>query len=83
MRTNWKFKKMWELTSGAYFYGVNKKKLKKNSNLDIMFYGFPKEKKHIWANSRKDGLVHLRYNIAYLIIILFLSLLTILNQTQY
>jgi len=29
MRTNWKFKKMWELTSGAYFYGVNKKKLKK------------------------------------------------------
>jgi hypothetical protein len=34
-----------------------------------MFYGFPKEKKHIWANSRKGGLVHSGHNIAYPIIL--------------
>jgi hypothetical protein len=51
---------MWELTSGANFYGINKKILRKNSNLEIMSYGFLKEQKHIWANSRKDGLVHSR-----------------------
>jgi hypothetical protein len=33
--------------------------------LEIIFFGFPKEKILIWANSRKDGLDHLRYNIAY------------------
>jgi hypothetical protein len=53
---------MWELTSGAYFYGVNKKILI-SSNLEIMSYGFLEEKKHIWANSRKDGLVYSMYNI--------------------
>ncbi len=30
-----------------------------------MFFGFPREKIHIWANSRKDGLEHSRYNNAY------------------
>jgi hypothetical protein len=55
--------------------------LRKSSNLEIMFYGFPKEKKHIWANSRKGGLVHLGYNITHPIILFFLFLLTILNQT--
>jgi hypothetical protein len=35
--------------------------------LVIMFYGFPKGKKHIWANSKKDGLVHSRCNNAYLL----------------
>jgi hypothetical protein len=74
---------MWEPTNGAYFYGVNRKILKRSSNLEIMSYGFPKEKKHIWANSRKDGLVHSGYNIAYPIILFFLFMLTILNQTQY
>jgi hypothetical protein len=53
--------------------GVNKKKIEKKSNLEILCYGFPKEKKHIWENSRKDDLVHSWYNIAYLIILLFLS----------
>jgi hypothetical protein len=62
---------MWEPTNGAYFYGVNRKILKRSSNLEIMSYGFPKEKKHIWANSRKDGLVHSGYNIAYPIILFF------------
>jgi hypothetical protein len=70
-------------TSGADFCGINRKILRRSSNLEIMFYGFPKEKKHIWENLRKDGLVHLGNNIAYLIILFFLFLLTILNQTQY
>jgi hypothetical protein len=74
---------MWELTNGANFYGINRKILKRSSNLEIMSYGFPKEKKHIWANSRKDGLVHSRYIIMYPIILFFLFLSTILNQTQY
>jgi hypothetical protein len=58
---------MWEPTNGTYLCGVNKKILKKSYNLEIMFYGFPREKKHIWANSRKDGLVHSRYNIVILV----------------
>jgi hypothetical protein len=82
MKRDWKLRIMWEPTNVANFCGVNRKILKRNSNLEIMSYGFTKEKKHIWENSRKDVLVHLRYNIAYPIIF-FLFLLTILNQTQY
>jgi hypothetical protein len=41
---------MWKPTNGIDFYGVNKKILRKSFNLEIMFYGFPREKKHIWAN---------------------------------
>jgi hypothetical protein len=49
---------MWESpTSAANFYGINKKIMRKSSNLEIMFYGFLREKKHIW-DSKKDGLVH-------------------------
>jgi len=58
-RTDWKLITMWEPISGAIFCGINRKILRKSSNLEIMFSGFPREKKHIWANSRKDGLVHL------------------------
>jgi hypothetical protein len=47
---------MWGPTNGANFSGINKKILRRSSNLEIMFYGFPKEKKHK-ANSRKDGLL--------------------------
>ncbi len=83
MTTNWKLKTMWEPTNGVDFYGVNKKNIEKSSNLGNLFYGFPREKKHILANSRKDGLVHSKYNISYPIILSFLFLLTILNQTQY
>jgi hypothetical protein len=83
MTTNWKLKTMWEPTSGVDFYGINNKILRRSSNLEILFYGFPREKKHILANSKKDGLVHSRYNIFYPIILFFLFLLTILNQTQY
>jgi hypothetical protein len=56
---------------------------KRSFNLEIMLCGFPREKRHTWASSRKDGLVYLGYNIAYPIILFFLFLLTILNQTQY
>jgi hypothetical protein len=74
---------MWELTNIANFHGIDKKTLRRSSNLEIMSYGFPKEKNNIWANSRKYGLVHLRYNIASPIILFLLFLLIILNQTQY
>jgi hypothetical protein len=37
---------MWEPTSGIDLCGVNRKILR-NSNLENLFYGFPKEKKHI------------------------------------
>jgi hypothetical protein len=54
------------------FLWNQQKNIEKKSNLEIIFYGFPREKKYIWANSRKDGLVHSRYNIVYLIIMFFL-----------
>jgi hypothetical protein len=38
---------MWEPTSEGDLYGINKKILRRSSNLEIMSYGFPKEKKHI------------------------------------
>jgi hypothetical protein len=44
---------MWEPTNGAIFCGINKKILKRSSNLEIMSYSFSKEKKHIYADSRK------------------------------
>jgi hypothetical protein len=41
----------------------------------MMFYGFPREKIHTWANSRKNGLVHSGYNIAYpIILFIFVSI---------
>jgi hypothetical protein len=47
---------MWEPpTSGANFYGVNKKILRKSSNLEIMFYGFLREKKHVGFKKRWFG----------------------------
>jgi len=63
---------MCEPTNGVNLFGIIRKTLKKNSNLEIMFYGFPREKRHIWVDSKKDGLVHSRYIIAYPIILLFL-----------
>ncbi len=74
---------MLEQTNGTNFSGIDKKTQRRNSNLEIMFCGFPREKKHIWASLRKDGLIHSGYSIAYPIILIFLFLLTILNQTQY
>jgi hypothetical protein len=73
---------MWEPTSGTNLCGVNKK-TQRSFNLEIMFYGFPMHKKHTWENSRKNGLVHSGYNIAYPIILLFLFVSTNLNQIQY
>jgi hypothetical protein len=73
---------MLEQTNAPNFCGVNRNTLRKSSNLEFMFRGFPRVKKHTWANLRKDGLTHSGYNIAYLIT-LFLFMLTMLNQTQY
>jgi hypothetical protein len=50
---------MLEKTNGTNLCGVNKNTLKISSNLDIIFYGFLREKRYILANSRKDGLAHL------------------------
>jgi hypothetical protein len=44
---------MWEPTNGAYLFGINIKTLKRSSNLEVMFYGFLREKKHIWVNLKK------------------------------
>jgi hypothetical protein len=55
---------MFKKTNARNFCGVNRNTQKRNSNLEIMLCGFPKEKNHIWANLRKDGLVHSGYNIA-------------------
>jgi hypothetical protein len=63
---------MGEPTSGIDFYGANKKTQKRSFNLEIMFYGFPREKRHIWVNSRKDGLVHTWYIFTYPIILFLL-----------
>jgi hypothetical protein len=54
---------MLEQISGIDFCGVKRNTQIKNSNLAILFCGFVREKKHTWVNSRKDGLVHSRYNI--------------------
>jgi hypothetical protein len=73
---------MLEQTSGVDLYGVNKNTHIRSSNLEIMFCGLPRDRRHIWNNLRKDGLAHLGYNIAYQITLFFLFMLTILNQTQ-
>jgi len=74
---------MLEQTNGVDFCGINKNTQIKSSNLAIMFCGFLREKKHTRVNSKKYGLVHSRYNITYPIMLLFLFMLQILNQTQY
>jgi hypothetical protein len=48
MIIDWKLKIMWEPTNGADFCGINGKTQKRSSNLEIMFYVFPKgEKMHL------------------------------------
>jgi hypothetical protein len=61
------------------FLWSEQKNTKKKFQFGNYVLWFPKGKKHIWANSRKNGLVHSGYNIVYLIILFFLLLLTILN----
>jgi hypothetical protein len=41
---------MLEQTSGIDFYGVNIKTQRRSSNSEIMFCGFPRDKRHIWAS---------------------------------
>jgi hypothetical protein len=59
-KIDWKFRIMWEPTNGAYLCGVNKKNIEKKFQFGNYVLWFPKGKKHIWENSRKDGLVHSR-----------------------
>ncbi len=47
MRTNWKLITMSKPTSGTNFCGVNRKILRRNSNLEIISYGVTKEKNHV------------------------------------
>ncbi len=54
-------------TSGIDFCGVKRNTQMRSSNLVIMFCGFLKEKKCSRVNSRKDGLVHSRYTIVFLV----------------
>jgi hypothetical protein len=74
---------MLEKTSGTNFNGINKNAWRIVPIWRLCFCGFPREKIHVWANLRKDGLAHSGYSNAYPITLLFLFLLTILNQTQY
>jgi hypothetical protein len=55
---------MLEKNNGKKLCGVNRN-TQRSFTLEIMFFGFPREKRHIWANSKKDGLNRLRYNIAH------------------
>jgi hypothetical protein len=76
---------MWEPTSGVDFCGVdfcgvNTKTQKRSSNLEIMFYGFAREKINIWASSRKD---HLPNNIVLLVFVkIFEPNLTLVNVNK-
>jgi hypothetical protein len=47
----------------------NRHKNTKKFQFGNYVYGTLKEKKHIWANSKKDGLVHSGYNIILLVFI--------------
>jgi hypothetical protein len=61
---------MWEQISGPNLCGVGRKTQRRCFDLEIMLYGFPREKRYTWANSI-DGLVHSKYIIAYPIILFF------------
>jgi hypothetical protein len=47
------------------FCGTNKNSQKNSSSLEIMYFGFQKDRKHILQNLPKSGLVHTEYNYAY------------------
>jgi len=53
----------------------------KNFSMGLGFSSFSKAKKNTLKSLKNDGLVHTKYNIAFIIILYFLSTLTNLNQT--
>jgi hypothetical protein len=55
-------------------------KIKNFSMGDIILW-FPKSKRDTPESSKNGGLVHTKYNIAFIIILYFLLTLTSLNQT--
>jgi hypothetical protein len=50
-------KKMLRINNGIVLYGDSKNIQKNNSSLEIMYFGFQKERKHILENLPKSGLV--------------------------
>jgi hypothetical protein len=52
-------KKLLGINSGIVLCGVNRNTQKNNSSLEIMYFGFQKERKHILENLPKSGLVRI------------------------
>jgi len=50
-------KELLGINSGIVFCGVNKNIQKNNSSLEIMYFGFQNERKHVLENLPKSGLV--------------------------
>jgi hypothetical protein len=71
-----------EVNSGIMFYGASSTQ-KINSSLEIMYFNFQKDKKHILGNLPKSDLVHTKYNSTYQITLCFWWLYISLTQTLY
>jgi hypothetical protein len=56
------------LISGIGHYGFKTKRLKPNTNLEIMCYVFQELSNHMPLNFKDDGLNHIGFNIVYLTI---------------
>jgi len=77
---NCRHKKLLGIDRGIVICGI-KKVSKKNSNLEIMYFGSLKDIKQILGNSPKSGLVSIGYNSTYQITLCFWSLWISLIQT--
>jgi hypothetical protein len=79
---------MCEPTSATNFYGVNKKILKRSSNLEIMSYGFPKEKNTFGQIQEKmvrsiQGMILLTNNIIIVFVNNFEPNLVLVNVNKF
>jgi hypothetical protein len=74
---------MWELISGAYFYGINKKNTEKKFQFGDYVLWFPKGEKTYLGKFKKRSFGPFRVEYCLPNNIVFLFLLTILKQTQY
>jgi hypothetical protein len=50
-------KELLGINSGIVLCGINRNIQKNNSSLEIMYFGFQKERKHVLENLPKNGLV--------------------------
>ncbi len=62
---NCRHEKLLGINSGIVLCEIDKNIPKKNSSLEIMYFGSQKNIKHILGNSPKSGLVHIGYNYTY------------------